>query len=233
MEAVQLSKRLDSVAKYVEDGARLADIGSDHAYLPCALIEQSKIEFAVAGEVVKGPFDRAKKEVSIRGLEKAIDVRFGNGMDVVKEEDRINTVTVCGMGGTLIQQILANGLEHEILKGAEKLILQPNVGEYTLRKYLQEKQYVLTAEEILEENDKIYEIVVVEPSDKKIQYTEKELRYGPYLLKEKSDIFVRKWTKEREKLLFVKKQIEHSKKDQGNKIKEISERIREIEEVIW
>lgn len=232
MEAVKLSKRLNSVAKYVENGSRLADIGSDHAYLPCALVEQNKIEFAVAGEVVHGPYERAQKEVRIRELEKSIDVRFGDGLDVVEGVDKINTVTICGMGGTLIKDILIRGFEQLHLKGTEKLILQPNVGEQIVRRFLQEKQYVITAEEILEENGKIYEIIVAESSDNPIFYTEKELRYGPYLVNEKSEIFLKKWRFEKEKLTFVKEQIEQSNKDQTDKLSEISENLEEIEELI-
>jgi tRNA (adenine22-N1)-methyltransferase len=232
MENFDLSKRLEKVAQYVNKGARLADIGSDHAYLPCALAEKEYISFAVAGEVVQGPFKRAQQEVRSRGLEKIIDVRLGDGLDVLLSDDRINTVTICGMGGVLIRQILESGLNKGKIAGSQHLILQPNVGEEELRYFLKENNYQIVSEELIEENDKLYEIIVAKPSNHSPEYSENELRYGPYLLKEKSSLFIKKWTKEKEKLEFVKQQIERSSNDQSEKLKQLTTQINEIEELI-
>lgn len=232
MDTVQLSKRLNEVAQYVKQEARLADIGSDHAYLPCALVEQGRINLAVAGEVVNGPFKRAQKEVMSRGLEKQIDVRLGDGLDVIQPEDKITTITICGMGGVLIRQILEKGLKNEKIDGSECLILQPNVGEEKLRKFLVENDYDIMAEKIVEENDKLYEIIAAEPAKDSIHYSEKELRYGPHLLKERSSLFLKKCRLEKEKLTMIKQQIERSQKDQSEKLQQITTQIQEIEELI-
>jgi Predicted SAM-dependent methyltransferase len=72
MDAKQLSKRLATVAKYVPEHARMADIGSDHAYLPAFLALQGKISFAVAGEVVKGPYENAVHEIKSQNLDHVI-----------------------------------------------------------------------------------------------------------------------------------------------------------------
>lgn len=232
MKSVQLSKRLNEVAKYITENARLADIGSDHAYLPCSLVQENVISFAVAGEVVKGPFERAQKEVCSRGLDNKIDVRLGDGLNVIHPEDRIDTLTICGMGGVLIRQILESGLNKGKIDGSECLVLQPNVGEEELRYFLKEHKYKIISEELIEENDKLYEIIVAKPSNHSPEYSEKELRYGPYLLKEKSPLFLKKWTKEKEKLEYIKQQIERSSNDQNEKLKQITTQIKEIEELI-
>lgn len=232
MTAIHLSKRLNIVASYIKEGARIADIGSDHAYLPSALVQQGKIEFAVAGEVVKGPFERAEKEVQFRGLKDFIEVRFGDGLEVISLEDKIDTVTICGMGGVLIRNILNRGFDQGNLTGKETFILQPNVGEYSLRAFLKKKQYQIIAEDILEENDKIYEVIVAEPSVKEVEYSELQLKYGPKLLKDQNSVFKKKWTQEKQKLEFVKKQIEQSSRDQTRKLKEITEQVKEIEELL-
>lgn len=231
MEMIQLSKRLAAAASYIPKSARLADIGSDHAYLPVALVQNQAIEFAVAGEVVKGPFEKAKNEVSSRKLEKVIDVRLGNGLEVISADDLINTVSICGMGGALIRDILNRGLQQEKLLKKEKLILQPNVGEKTLRTFLMQQQYKITAEEIVEENDKIYEIIVAEPSDQVVNYTDLELMFGPELLKERTDIFKEKWRRELDKLAYIQSELKKStapNMDKTQKIEREAEQIREV-----
>lgn len=96
-----LSDRLACVGEQIPDQARIADIGSDHAYLPVALMLQNKITYAVAGEVVQGPYDSASKQVRKNGLTEKIVVRLADGLDAVQPEDKIDTVVVAGMGGGL------------------------------------------------------------------------------------------------------------------------------------
>lgn len=106
MNAQKLSKRLEAVASFVPTGAIVADIGSDHAYLPCYLIHKGIVNKAIAGEVVKGPFESAVKQVKLEGLEESITVRLADGLEAIKETDGVNTVTIAGMGGPLIVSIL-------------------------------------------------------------------------------------------------------------------------------
>ncbi len=117
MNHLDLSKRLALVGEHVPTGAFLADIGSDHAYLPVALMLKDKIEFAVAGEVVKGPYESAKKQVQKNGLEKRIVVRLANGLDAIEPTDQINAITIAGMGGALIRDILEAGAKQHRLTG--------------------------------------------------------------------------------------------------------------------
>ncbi|HAT55745.1 MAG TPA: tRNA (adenine(22)-N(1))-methyltransferase TrmK, partial [Lactobacillus sp.] len=125
MDADHLSKRLAAVASYVPKSARIADIGSDHAYLPVYLAKRNQIAFAVAGEVVDGPFENAVSEIAAQRLTDKIDARLGDGITVLRPEDRIDTIVIAGMGGTLISDILERGWQH--LSGQERLVLQPNV----------------------------------------------------------------------------------------------------------
>lgn len=190
---VKLSQRLSSVAQYVPKDSILADIGSDHAYLPCALVKDQNIKYAIAGEVAKGPFQRAQLEVQKQGLTSFIDVRLGDGLSVINPgQDQVTCITICGMGGKLIRRILHEGYEQQHIVGKERLILQPNVGELYVRRWLMKHNYMILEEQLLEEDGYLYEIIVAEPSSISMAYTAKDLLFGPYLLQHPDELFYQK-----------------------------------------
>src|SRR3982751_5829370 len=94
-----LSMRLERVAAHVPDGARLADIGSDHGYLPVALMRRGAIAAAVAGEVALTPFHAAERTVRENELDAWITVRLANGLAAIEPSDGITAISICGMGG--------------------------------------------------------------------------------------------------------------------------------------
>ena len=194
-----ISKRLELVASFVPQGAILLDVGSDHAYLPIELVEKGQIEGAIAGEVVEGPYQSAVKNVEIHGLKEKIQVRLANGLAAFEEADQVSVITIAGMGGRLISRILEEGLDK--LAHVERLILQPNNREDDLRIWLQDNGFQIVAESILEEAGKFYEILVVEAGQMKLSAS--DVRFGPFLSKEISPVFVQKWQKEVVKLEFA------------------------------
>ena len=198
-----ISKRLELVASFVPQGAILLDVGSDHAYLPIDLVERGRIEGAIAGEVVDGPYQSALKNVEAHGLKEKIQVRLANGLAAFEEEDQVSAITIAGMGGRLIATILEEGLGK--LANVERLILQPNNREDDLRIWLQDHDFQIVAESILEEAGKFYEILVVEAGQMKLSAS--DVRFGPFLSKEVSLVFVQKWQKEAAKLEFALSQI--------------------------
>ncbi len=198
-----ISKRLELVASFVPQGAILLDVGSDHAYLPIELVERDQIEGAIAGEVVEGPYQSAVKNVEAHGLKEKIQVRLANGLAAFEEADQVSVITIAGMGGRLIARILEEGLDK--LANVERLILQPNNREDDLRIWLQGNGFQIVAESILEEAGKFYEILVVEAGQMKLSGS--DVRFGPFLFKEFSSVFVQKWQKEAAKLEFALSQI--------------------------
>lgn len=198
-----ISKRLSIVASFVPQGAVLLDVGSDHAYLPIELVESGKIERAIAGEVVVGPYQSAVKNVETHGLVDKIQVRLANGLAAFEETDQVSTITIAGMGGRLIATILEEGLDK--LSSVNRLILQPNNREDELRVWLQAHGFQIVAESILEEAGKYYEIIVVETGIMNLSAS--EVRFGPFLLQEISPVFVEKWQKEAGKLEHALDQI--------------------------
>ncbi|MCL8495523.1 tRNA (adenine(22)-N(1))-methyltransferase TrmK [Apilactobacillus sp. F1] len=231
MDANKLSQRLKVVADFVPQNSRVADIGSDHAYLPVYLMKQKQIEFGIASEVAQGPLDNAIQEIKAEGLSDRIDTRLADGLLSVQPEDRIDCVTIAGMGGILIKNILENGKSH--LSGDELLILQPNVGEDRLRTWLTNNQYEISDETILREDGHTYEIIVAKKTDKTVKYTEQEIKFGPFLLKQHSDVFVEKWENEIERIEMVIDQMNLAKHDKPvDKINSMKKEIEEIKEVL-
>jgi tRNA (adenine22-N1)-methyltransferase len=186
----RLSERLERVAAHVPSGARLADIGSDHGYLLVALINRGVIAAAVAGEVALTPFHAAQRTVRENGLSRQISVRLANGLAAIEPADGITAISLCGMGGETIRDILDR--DKARLSGEERLILQPNGGEQPLRQWLMDNGYRILGEEVLRENRFNYEVIVAERCGP-VLYTAQELYFGPLQLRQRSPAFLAKW----------------------------------------
>lgn len=226
MQSKIISKRLKKIADFVPNGSRLLDVGSDHAYLPIFLLQENKIQQAIAGEVATGPFYSAVKNVENYGLSDRIQVRLADGLAAFSEEDGIDVITIAGMGGRLIREILSK--EKEKLSSMKRIILQPNNRENELREWLSQNNFRIVAEDILEEMGKYYEMMVVEIGEKPLN--NQEISFGPFLLEEKSAVFIDKWKKEIDKLekavakIPTKHEVERSN---------LIEKIEEIKEIVY
>ncbi|AIE60770.1 tRNA (adenine(22)-N(1))-methyltransferase [Bacillus methanolicus] len=234
MNTINLSKRLQTVAHFIPMGSRLADIGSDHAYLPCHAVKKGIVTFAIAGEVADGPYQSALKQVQTEGLTNNIFVRKGDGLEVV-EPGEVDCVTIAGMGGTLIANILERGKEK--LTDVKRLILQPNIGAISIRKWLLENGWMLISEEILEEDGKIYEVLAAEKGDPYIGYEENlesGLLLGPLLQIKQNEPFRKKWTNEKDNWKRILRQLEQAgdKPEIRRKKEELLHKISLVEEAL-
>lgn len=219
MNAQKLSKRLEAVASFVPTGAVVADIGSDHAYLPCYLIHNRIASRAVAGEVVKGPYESAVRQVKLEGLQDKITVRLADGLKAVQESDEVDTITIAGMGGPLIVSILEKG--QAVLNSATRLILQPNIHAKAIREWALANHWAILDEVILKEDEKIYEILVLQRGD--MELTEQEIHLGKHLIAKKSPVFIEKWSNEADNLKRVLSSIE-----QASQTPEIAQKRQEL-----
>ncbi|KRL99461.1 tRNA (adenine(22)-N(1))-methyltransferase [Liquorilactobacillus satsumensis] len=230
MDARHLSERLLKVAAYVPQAARLADIGSDHAYLPAYLALNKRISYAVAGEIVKGPYLNTLHEIENEGLTKLVQVRHADGLAAIEDHDQIDTITICGMGGPLIKKILEDGKDK--LQAHPKLILQPNVGAPQLRRWLGANGYQLIAEEILEEDQHIYEILVAQYQPEQVLLDELDYEFGPFLRREQSAPFLKKWQAEAFKIKRVLQQLKKAKEFPVEQQQRMQQKIKQIEGVL-
>ena len=218
-----LSMRLERVGANVPLGARLADIGSDHGYLPVALMRRGVIASAVAGEVATTPFYAAQRTVRDNGLEQQITVRLADGLAAIEPHDGITAISVCGMGGETIRDILESGKMH--LSGQERLILQPNGGEQPLRQWLMDNGYSIVSEELLRENRFYYEIIVAERAGP-VAYTAEQLYFGPLQMQARSPAFIGKWQRllrQRQKTLASLEQARQAVPEQ--KVQEMARQV--------
>ncbi|PAQ13307.1 tRNA (adenine(22)-N(1))-methyltransferase TrmK [Bacillaceae bacterium SAOS 7] len=234
MNINQLSKRLTTVANQIPNQSTLADIGSDHAYLPCYAVKAGIVTKAVAGEVVEGPFQAAKQQVQEAGLEQWIDVRKGNGLEVIAPGE-VECITIAGMGGTLIASILEEGKAK--LEGVKRLVLQPNISAINIRQWLLANEWELIAEMIMEEDGKIYEVLTVEKGDPFKPYEAnqaQQLLLGPFLMEEKNEAFLKKWQREASQLELVLENLKKAEDSEAvaNKRQQVLHELNLIKEAI-
>lgn len=182
-----LSKRLKAIADYIKPEIHLADIGTDHAYLPIYLASEKHMPHILAMDVNKGPLAIAKKNIEEQGFENAIELRLSNGLVELKEEDHITGVSIAGMGGFLIRDILTNDLSK--LEEVTQMVLQPQSDYEVVRKTVHELGFTIHDEVMLQDANKYYVVLNclkgMESYDDNIYY-----KYGKKLIEKKDETFI-------------------------------------------
>lgn len=158
---MKLDPRLQAIADYVKRGDAVADIGTDHAYVPVYLVARGICDRVVATDIGKGPLENARKVVRDRGYEGRIDLRLGNGLSPIATES-FDKIIIAGMGGLLIRDLLAKHRSFIERIGA-RLILQPMVAQAELRQWLYENGFSIVSERLAMDRGKYYEILLAEP----------------------------------------------------------------------
>lgn len=155
---MELSPRLRMIADQVPKGARFADIGTDHAYLPVWLILQGHIDGAIAADLRPGPLDRARETAEKYDVSHSMDFRLCDGLTGINE-DEADVIVIAGMGGGTISHILSAA---PWTRSEEKmLILQPMSSQEDLRQWLGQNGYTIENECIAREDKTLYTILVV------------------------------------------------------------------------
>lgn len=160
MKPIQLSPRLCSVAEMVPLGARLADVGTDHAYLPVWLLQRKVISHAVVSDLREGPLERAKTTAEKYGLTEQMDFRLCNGLSGILAEE-VDTIAIAGMGGETIASILEAA--PWTAQGEYRLLLQPMSAQNDLRLWLQQNSYSIVEERLSCEGNTLYTAFQVKP----------------------------------------------------------------------
>ena len=156
---MKLQERLLRIAGYVPLGSVAADIGTDHALLPVYLVKQGICHRVIATDLHAGPLATARSTVALFGLGKQVDLRQGDGLEVVQPGE-IDVIIIAGMGGSKIAEIL--GRAQDVLLRAGRLILQPLGGVAQVRRWLFGNGWSLADEDLVLDDDHYYEILVSE-----------------------------------------------------------------------
>lgn len=193
---MQISKRLKTVASFVTEGYRVADIGTDHAYVPIYLMLEGRIPQALAMDVRKGPLDRASCHIREQGLEGRIETRLSDGLSAYRQGEA-DSIVIAGMGGALIVRILSEGTDWS--EGVKELILSPQSELFLVRQWLREHDWQIEREMMLSEDGKYYTVMraVPGPSAAAVRL---EDYYGKYLLEHRHPVLKEYLLKEKETL---------------------------------
>lgn len=210
----------------------LADVGTDHGYVPIALVEKKKVKKAIAMDINAGPLERARKNIAASGLEEYIETRLSDGVLALAEREA-DSILIAGMGGELIIHILTEG--ESVCKQAKELILQPQSDLCRVREYLRLNKYKIVDEDMVCEDGKFYPMmraVNVSHDDVWDRMDEETTMvcdiYGPLLLKNGHPVLRRFLVKRHGQLSQILSQLEKQKETEAivNRVREVREEIR-------
>ena len=226
---MQLSQRLSSVASMVTAGNCLADVGTDHGYVPIYLYERNVIPRAIAMDVNKGPLERAALHIAESGMKDVIETRLSDGLTALRPKEA-DSIVIAGMGGPLMIRILS--AYPEVTASAKELILQPQSEIAEVRIWLYEQGYEIVEEHMVYEEGKYYPMykAVKNPEAKKLSYL--EYKFGRLeVLKEKEvlkDFILRELSNKQN--ILQKLEEEQTEKSKG-RAEEMKQLIKELEEM--
>lgn len=204
-----LSKRLKQVADTVINTEILADIGTDHAYIPIYLVKKGIVKKAIAADISKGSCQKAQLNINVSHLNNLIDVRCGNGLEVIENDEKIGAIVIAGMGGLMAISVLESN--KIAVANASQLVLQPQRDIDKVRRYVHSVGYKIADEKMLIDGDKFYTVINAIKGNE--HYTEIEYLFGKKLIESKSEVLKEYIEIELNKLLIVLKKMKDNGKE--------------------
>ena len=243
MKKIQLSKRLKFVADFITPGYVLADIGTDHGFIPIYLVQEGKVPKALAMDINEGPLGRADEHIEEACLTGKIETRLSDGLEKLCENEA-ESILIAGMGGALTVKILSEG--KHALKGVKELVLSPHTEADTVREFLRETDFVIEREGMVIDAGKYYVVIkakrMPDGEGKGVLYTtDKEgipdgvslelynilcIKFGRMLLKEKNGVLKEFLLKEKNTYSIILGNLISNMTSTGSKRKE------EVEEIL-
>lgn len=199
-----LTQRMRANCDLVPPCSCLADVGTDHGYVPITLVTEGKVRSAIAMDVNRGPLQRAEENVKGHGLEDKISLRLSDGLTALGEGEA-DVVLIAGMGGPLTIRILRMG-EKILESGVKALVLQPQSEVPDVREYLAKTGWKILRENMVLEDGKFYPMMEAERGQEELN--ELQLAYGPRLLEQKNETLLAYLLHEEQALLKVTENLE-------------------------
>lgn len=226
---MQISKRLKTVASLVTKGYRVADIGTDHAYVPIFLVTEGLTGQALAMDIGKGPLESAEEHIREQGLQDRIETRLSDGLAAYRQGEA-DSIIIAGMGGALMARILSDGADK--CAGVKELILSPQSEIFLVRRWLTQNSWQIEHEVMLEEDGKYYTVMRAVPGESAGMKTVEEI-YGRYLLEHRQPVLQEFLLKDKE---TVRRILDSLQSEQGEHIeirkKELTDKLTLIEEAL-
>lgn len=230
---MELSKRLMKIASYVNYCEAIADIGTDHGYIPIYLVKNNKCNSAIASDINKGPIEKASTNIRFEGLSEKIKCLLGGGLKPLKVGE-VNGVIIAGMGGNLIRDIILEDIEK--VKLYDFLILQPAQNPEVLRGFLYNNNFEILNEDLILDDGKFYELFKVKYNEnaKKINIKD-EISYEiSSILLESNNSLVKDYIKSKIKkyeniITYIKDDTSLAKKKKDI----LNEKINKLKEMIF
>ena len=211
---------MKAVASMVTPGNVLADVGTDHGYVPIALVQRKRIPRAIAMDINKGPLQRACEHIAEFQLDEYIETRLSDGVKKLKVGE-VDSILIAGMGGELVIHILTDGME--VCRSAKELILQPQSELEKVRQFLRESKFKIVDEDMVIEDGKYYPMMKVVPVEEDEfwgiipeEATRACYMYGPLLLKNGNPSLRKFLVKQHKQLEKILKELE--KQPESDKI---------------
>ena len=232
---LQLSKRMQAVADLAEEVDVLADVGTDHAYIPVYMAECGKLKKAIAMDINQGPLMRARDHIQQYGVSDYIETRRSDGLNAL-EPGEADTIVIAGMGGALMERILTQG--ETVAHMARRLVLQPQSELLAFRCFLLEHGYQIVAEDMVYEENKFYTIMAAKPTQvnqrtARCCLSQTELKYGPLLIQKRHPalkLYLQRQQKQKQEIL--KRLCANAKRDVSKRIFQVEQELAEIEKVL-
>ncbi len=181
---IKLSKRLNLLASFIKEKSKIIDIGCDHALLDIYLIKNKKSISIIATDINEQALEQAKRNIKKFDSEHQIELRLGNGLEVVNKNE-IDTVIVAGMGANKIIDILVKGKIK--LDNVSNLIIQSNSNIFKIRKAICELGYYIKDEGLVKDTNIIYTVIFFQKGN--IDYTNKDFLLGPIISEKRCSLY--------------------------------------------
>lgn len=223
---MDLSPRLLKIEELIPNCSCLADVGTDHAYIPILAISKGKCHKAIATDINKGPVNKAVRNINEHSMGDRIQARLGPGLSVLKEGEA-DTMVIAGMGGNMISDILSQDIQKA--KEAKTLILQPMTHQDVLREALSTLGFHITDEELVREDRRYYQIIKASSGNGDIYRNKAEYILGLKLIEKKHPLLKEYIEYYKEQLGRVLERIDS--REQKKRYEEIVSLICEMEEI--
>lgn len=204
---LSISERLRAVASLVPQSRTVADIGTDHGYLPSYLVLSGRCESAIASDIAEGPCKAAAETRIKYGLQGVMEIRKASGLHglAVGEAD---SAVIAGMGGTTILNILKDS--YELAQTIKTFVLQPMNAEGILRRWLTENRFCICEETLCKEKEHIYIVMLVRPAENMQALSLLEQEIGPCIIDRKPELLTEYLKGKIENIRHILRQMENS-----------------------